>query len=51
MAASVIFIIGVALILFVIGMFCGYYRGYDNGLEDALETFEREVMEAYHNGK
>lgn len=51
MAASMIFIIVVTLILFGAGSFCGYYRGYDNGFEEALESFEKEVREVYHYGK
>lgn len=51
MAATIIFIIGFSVIMFGAGGFCGYYRGYDQGFGEALDTLEKEIKEAYHNGK
>lgn len=51
MAATIIFVIGFSLIMFWAGAFCGYYRGFDQGFEEALDTLEKEIKENYHYGK
>lgn len=51
MAATIIFIIGFSVIMFGAGGFCGYYRGYDQGFGEALDTLEKEIKEGYRYGK